>query len=314
MFLSEPRNPAWQAWLGAAAFLLLIGVALMLKRPAEEPAQPAPPPPRAAASPVAPPPLDRAGLIAAAERAAHAWAIGAPPPDPDLAGRSFELRLPFGCDGPLDPAAPEATGWRYDAATQTLRVAVSSQTLTGTDLLAAIAADAAFETAEGFWIARPWILTDACPRVPAAPGPQRDAGAAAAGGSGPAEPVESAEPEGERPPAAAPPAAASDAMSGQPSVLPELGIVELSAPGAPRARRRDGQAYQLVRRMPAAELRAEQGFRLVISGRIEALPGRGAIGCHADTPERRPRCLIFARIARVTIENGVSGDVLAEWE
>jgi hypothetical protein len=305
--LNERGNSAWQAWVGAAAFLLLIVVALLLKRPAPEPERPAPPPP-AKARPVAPPPLDRAGLIAAAGRAANAWAIGAPPPDPGLAGRSFELRLPFGCAGPSD-ADPgvDSTGWRYDPETQTLRVTAALQTFTEAPLLAAIAAGAEFETAEGFWIERPWILADTCPRPVPAPLPPPAAAAdapvapAADKGAGPAEVA--ADGSGEQAPTLAP---AADP--------PVLGIVELSVPGAPRARRRDGQAYQLVRRIAPAELQAGQGFRLAISGRIEALPGRGAIGCHAATPDRRPRCLIFARIGRVAIENGTTGEVLAEWE
>lgn len=304
--MNEPRHSAWQAWIAASGFVLLILFAFVLKRPGPEPAalpaRPAPPPaPSARPSPVAPPPLDRAALIAAGHRAASAWATGAPPADGGLVGRSFTLRIPFSCAGPSAPDALAPMGWRYDAEAQTLRIRVAPQTFTDTKLLQAIAGTAEFETAEGFWIDRPWILSDACPTPPPpepAPAPEEAA---------PPDEAEAAEAEAE----------AGEEPAEAPTPAPPrqtLGLVELSAPGAPRARRRDGQAYQLVRKIAPDALRAEQGFRLVVEGRIEALPGQGALACHADRRDVPPRCLIFARIARVAIENGATGERLAEWE
>lgn len=319
--MNEPRHSAWQAWIAASGFVLLILFAFVLKRPSPEPRAapaPAPAPIRsapAANTPVAPPPLDRSALIEAARRAGSAWATGAPAPEAGLAGRSFRLSIPFGCEGPAEGETMPAMGWRYDEAAETLRIRVAPQTFTDTPLLRAIVEDAEFETAEGFWVDRPWILSDACPaRAPA----EDVAVAAEADAAEQRASPKAVSDDAERGGAGGGEAGEGEAGAGAveppaPSPRQSLGIVELSAPGAPRARRRDGQAYQLVRRIAPDALAAERGFRLLVEGRIEAPAGQSALGCHAARRTLPPRCLIFARIARVAIENGTTGEMLGEW-
>lgn len=107
------------------------------------------------------PSLGRPDLLAVARGAADAFAAGrqVPPDVTTLAGRRFELRLPFGCDGPAPDEAP--LGWRYDDRAETLRVRVTPVRF-DTGWLAPEIAEGV-DAVEGFWIDRPWTASEACP-------------------------------------------------------------------------------------------------------------------------------------------------------
>ena len=124
--------------------------------------------------PVAEAPLDREALLLAAMRAASAFAAGADDSAEQrrLAGKRFELRLRFGCGGP--DAADEGRGWRFDAKQRTMRLKVAPD-ISGDDPVAAAIAGDAFETIEGFWLRRPWLLTAVCPAAPATVQAEADA-------------------------------------------------------------------------------------------------------------------------------------------
>jgi hypothetical protein len=113
------------------------------------------------------PVLGRAELIAAVSAAADAFAGGKLLPDKldQLAGRRFELRLPFGCGGaPTDPSG--ALRWDYDEAEEALRLRASPVRWDEADWLPAAgeAAESAVEAVEGFWIPRPWASSETCPQ------------------------------------------------------------------------------------------------------------------------------------------------------
>lgn len=105
--------------------------------------------------------LGRADLLAAVRTAADAFATGrqVAPDVAALAGRRFELRLPFGCDGPAPDGAP--LGWRYDDRAETLRVRVTPVRFDTGWLAPEIAKDV--DAVEGFWIDRPWTTSEDCP-------------------------------------------------------------------------------------------------------------------------------------------------------
>lgn len=107
--------------------------------------------------------LTRADILALASRAADAAASGNPlPPDiSSLAGRRFELSIPFGCEGPSKESnAP--LRWHHDAERQALRVHVSPTAWTTADW--GLTDPAAMDRiGEGFWITRPWSSAETCP-------------------------------------------------------------------------------------------------------------------------------------------------------
>jgi hypothetical protein len=108
--------------------------------------------------------LERAELIELAGRAADVSASHVPIPADilGLVGRRVELAIPFGCDGPSPIDANAPLSWRYDAEGRTLRVHVSPTTWSMNDW--GFADSSAMKpTLKGFWISRPWSLSEICP-------------------------------------------------------------------------------------------------------------------------------------------------------
>lgn len=108
--------------------------------------------------------LTRADILALASRAADAVASGnALPPDiSGLAGRRFELSIPFGCEGPSPKESSAPLRWHHDAERQALRVHVSPTAWTTADW--GLTDPAAMDRiGEGFWITRPWSSAETCP-------------------------------------------------------------------------------------------------------------------------------------------------------
>lgn len=124
---------------------------------AAEPALPIP-------LPVPLPVLTRGDLIKAAAAATDAIAGGTAvaPGNAALLGRRFEVRLPFGCDGPAVDDTGWA-GWTVNPETDALKLSARSE-LSGDDpWVQAVANGTEFETAEGFWVRRPWTGAETCP-------------------------------------------------------------------------------------------------------------------------------------------------------
>ncbi|WP_442680328.1 hypothetical protein ACSBM8_03780 [Sphingomonas sp. ASY06-1R] len=144
--------------VGAAGFL--IGRATVAPAPVPVVVQPARPAAPSVAEPDGGRLLDRGDLAAFARQAADALASGgaAPADVRDLPGRRFSLSLPFGCGGPADSDSPAPLRWRYDEASQTLRVHVA---------LIAWQPDEwgmkAQAMPQGFWVTRPWSSAETCP-------------------------------------------------------------------------------------------------------------------------------------------------------
>ena len=126
---------------------------------AKEPERPALRLPKVIPSPQ--PELDRAALLAAVARAASAHATGEDDKaaQGQLDGRRFTLKIRFGCRG---PAQSGAMRWSYDEQEQALTLRAEPD-ITSDSPLFGDGEDSPVEAVEGFWIPRPWILTDACP-------------------------------------------------------------------------------------------------------------------------------------------------------
>jgi hypothetical protein len=165
--------------------------------------------------------------------------------------------------------------WRYDSKAQALRINVHPVAWTAQGWWPAEEANGV-EAIEGFWVARPWTSSEACP-----------------GG-------------GDRPAAA----------GTEPVTLPgqtlALGQIFLAESG--RGGRRDGKPYEAVVQVAEDQLDASRGFRLRISGRIARAGNVGPVRCRQPAgPEQRPICLISVVMDEVSVENSASGSTLATW-
>lgn len=221
--------------------------------------------------------LGRTDLVALASLAADAAAArrnpGAEIADAD--GRRFELRLPFGCDGPASEESSAAMRWRYDEEENVLRIHVAPLVWAAEDWWAD-GAPTGIDRIEGFWIMRPWTSSEDCPV-----GDDQ------------------------------PPATGADAVTlpGQTLALGQIFFSEDARDATNTSR-----PYQAVVRVPAGELDTSEGFRLRISGRIVDLSRSGAVRCRQPAgADQRPICLIVTALDEVAIENAAMSETLATW-
>jgi hypothetical protein len=266
------------AMLAAGALGFLLGRATPSGGPpAVNEAAPAPAPPPAPPPPPAEPGImGRAELLALAARSADAAASGGPVPREagEAVGRRFDLPLPFGCRGPAAGEGAAPLRWSYDESAEVLRVQARARTWSPADW--EIAPESGIEAIEGFWIARPWLWGFGWPRA---------TGRAVATGT--------------------------DAVT-----LPgqTLAVAQIITGDTRRDARRGTRPFELVRRLPKAELDTSRGFRMRLSGRLGRIPGGGPVRCLQPAGiDQRPICMIAVTLAEVRIENAVDGTVLATW-
>jgi hypothetical protein len=239
--------------------------------------------PSAAREPVVPPTpgnavLARADIMTLAAQMADAVASGQAMPKAvaDAAGQRFELRLPFGCRGPAEAESDAAMRWRYDETDKALRVHVAPVVWTRADILDAAGQATAGEAVEGFWIARPWTASEACPATPDNPAPD---------------------------------GTEAVTLPGQ-----TLAIAQFFDGDGARLGQRTGKPYETVVRLQPDALQAERGFQLRIAGRIADIPGQGPVSCRQPAgAEQRPICVVGVTMDEVAIDNPRTGKTLATW-
>lgn len=227
------------------------------------------------------------------------FAAGSTAAAPMIAGRSFEIRLPFGCGGP-DMSEPGTAGlarWVWSPDRASIRLTLTPANLTRSPLVVSAGQTPTWDQVEGYWIARPWLAGDACPRsTPAGP-----ALAPAA--------ARSAEPAG---------VPGGPVIEIRPLTLPPspqtAGVVVIQGAEASRLGREQGQAYSFVVRGRSGRTARPpaDGYRLVLSGRVGSFPDGRAIRCTSDGPDRRPVCLAAVELDRVAFEDA-AGALLSEW-
>lgn len=212
-------------------------------------------------------------IIAAGDAAAKAYAAGSPPPEnAALLDRRFEVRIPFGCQGPMPEGSGDPLRWTQDAKRRTLKLSAKPEVWTDALFAPGGAGAPDIEAVEGFWVPRPWLASDMCPPA-SAPTPD---------------------------PAALPP-------------RQTLGLAQFFRPGESRLPQRGGKAYAVVKRIAPEGLDSAQGFRLVLRGRVVALPDGRAVHCHSESYNYRPICLVSVEYDYVAFENPAAGEILAEW-
>ncbi len=222
------------------------------------------------------PPLDRERLLVAAMRAASDFAAGADDRErqKQLAGRKFEFRIRFGC-GWASGGSAAPFSWSMNGTTGALKVR-ATQDLSPNDPPVEALAGQSFETVEGFWVRRPWLLGAVCPRT-------------------------------------AEPASTEQAASGaEPKLERNVGIAQFFTPTGPRTLRRSGRAYEATKRLEAGD-RPVEGFDLLLAGRLAPLPDGRVIACTASLAGDRPTCVISVEFGKVSIERADTREQLAQW-
>lgn len=232
--------------------------------------------------------MNREQLLIATLRAASNYATGVDDAklQTALAGKKFEFRIRFGCDDPHKNASNEAFDWTYNPQTRALKVR-ATPALSPMDAPVKAIAGEAFETVEGFWLRRPWLLTPACPRDD-----------------------EVATPEGA--PAATAKSVNGKAEASAPASSHAIGIAQFFTATGPRTMRRSGRPYEATKRLETDEP-PSGGFDLVLTGRLVALPNGRVIACTRSGADERPACLISVEFGKVAIERADIHEQLAQW-
>ncbi|WP_313009064.1 hypothetical protein [Brevundimonas vesicularis] len=249
--------------------LVALALSLVVLAGCQREPQPAPAPDKKSETPpvvtVAPAPvLDRAGLLQAMDVAASAFAAGREVGGASLAGRRFVVRQAFGCGEPGDAAEAAADGqatvaWAKDG--QSLKFSLAPADWLRSGLIGND--DSSLEAAEGFWLARPWLRTEACPAI-------------------------------------APGASASSQASPQTSGLAAVFKPNGARTGRRNGR---AYQFTLRGEHGQPPVPSAQGYRLVLEGRMTTFADGRAIHCRAAAPDQRPVCIGAAQFDRVAFED-----------
>jgi hypothetical protein len=221
--------------------------------------------------PLPAPALDRAALLDAVAKAASAHAAGIDDAQARAAldGRRFAVKLRFGCGGPADETSSDALGWRVKSDESLEITATPDLSLDAPELARALTQTV--EAVEGFWIPRPWLLSDACPAVHAG--------------------------------AIAPPAVPDHSV----------GIAQYYTPEGSRTERRSGRAYVCIAPIKPGAPLPQDGFFLLLEGRLQAWPGGPPIHCASTSAAARPSCIVSVRLDRAAFIRPGDGAVIDEW-
>lgn len=226
--------------------------------------------------PAPPPPLDRAALIAAAADAADAVAGGSalPPSNAALIGRSFILRMPFGCGGEMADKQEKTAwaGWTFTPDSRALRLTAKGSDLADAEWMEQIAGSMEFDAVEGFWLRRPWTRADRC-----------TAGSPAM----------------------------TDAML-DPSAQ-QLAIAQFYLPGGSRTLRRGDRPYSSTVKLAEGEAPSSLGYQLQLEGKLTGFPDGQPVHCSQPDPSAVPRCVIAVAFERVAFVAPGKEEAIVEW-
>jgi hypothetical protein len=259
------------------------------------------------------PPIDRAALLTAVAEAASATAAGTELPTSirALDGRQFEIRIRFGCRGPSTDLAERWLGWSFDPEERRIRVR-AVPTISSNEPIVERIVDERIEAVEGFWLTRPWLRAPVCPAT-AAVRPATEDPPPAGDGNQQARPSLSGQERQKRPPVTTAGDPASERAADSLPAAPRIGIAQFFTAEDPRSSRRGTRPYQAEHRLADGEALSSQGYNLVLSGRLRALPGSGVIHCVSRGPDVPPECIVSAEFLRVWIEQPETRKVIAEW-
>lgn len=109
--------------------------------------------------------MDRAEFLKVVADAANAHAAGLNDRSAQtgLEGRRFEIRIRFGCEGAAPKNSTQAIRWSAEKDASSFEVRATPNISRDEPMLEDLPEET-IESVEGFWIPRPWISADACPR------------------------------------------------------------------------------------------------------------------------------------------------------
>lgn len=266
----------------AVIVALIILAAVMFQERPQKASDPQPPQPApVATAPVAIPSptqaaLGRAELLEDANLVAAAYAAdgGAAPQRKDaLAGRTFSIRIPFGCEGPqVRPGSAQAF-YEFDPEKRTIRLVARPGDWTTLPAIQELQA-ADVEAVEGFWIPHPWSYAERCPK------PR------------------------EKPVPAAPTPAAAQSLG-----LAQL----FETGGSRIERRGARPYEHVIRLGDDEQPPLAAGYRLVLEGRFATFPSGRVARCWSESADHRPVCLYAVQFGRIAFETEDGGRQIAEW-
>ena len=274
--MEEPRRPGRYRLIAAAVFVAILAGGLLLGRQEREAAPPAPAVARQAP---APPPVKGPQPPLGRRDLVDAAAVAA---EAYASGQQSTLsRLAgrrFVVRLPFGCFGPALEG---SSDTSQWRVDPAAGTLrievvpeTWTDLPWLGAGEGRpIEAVEGFWIERPWLRGEECPAAPAAA------------------------------------AVAPVVMEGRETI----GLAEFHVAGGSRVGRREGRPYQSVLKLGPEQPAPTRGLRLLLEGRVAALPDGTVARCTSASVDQRPQCLLSVEFERVAFEDSATGQVLQDW-
>lgn len=250
--------------------------------------------------------MDRAAILTAVATAAsdYAAAIDDQRAQASLEGKRFEFRIPFGCPSDISilmsqlklAIRPNGKAFEVSAAPDiTINEIMPffpppAVPVEGPDNAVAAnisaAAKPAIEVAEGFWIPRPWMLTDKCPAGLPSPVPEGEEDEKDADKSVPTGPAQPA---------------------------PTVGIVQYYGPNDSRVGFRSGKPLSKIETIGALNGAPADGATLVLEGRLRHWPNGKVIQCRWDAAAGPPQCLISATIDHISIVRADTGKTIAEW-
>lgn len=226
--------------------------------------------------PVPVPPLDRAGLIAAAASAADAVASGSalPQSNAGLVGRSFILRMPFGCGGEMADSEKKAdwAGWTFNPKSRALRLVAKASNLADAEWIKQITGSMEFDAVEGFWLRRPWTRAEQC---------------------------DAKDP------------ALSDAILDP--AAQRVAIAQFYSPQGPRTLRRGDRPYSSTVKLEEGETPSPLGYQLQLEGKLSSFPDGQPVHCSQDNPSVAPRCVIAVEFERVAFLAPGKEESIVEW-
>lgn len=224
-------------------------------------------------------PLARGDLIEAARAAADAFASGQPrkaaaEKDP-LIGRTFRLRIAFGCDAAPLQAGSAQTATVYDPQSRTLRLIAQPGQWSMLPMVQSLSDAARIEAVTGFWLPRPWTHNANCP----------------------------------------PKSAQAPPVTPTPPSAETIGLAQIFDMDASRLGRRDQRPYEYVRSIPQENVALlTHSYWLVLEGRLTGFSTGEAVRCHSESSAHHPICIFAVRFDHVTFEDAQSGETLARWD
>ena len=96
------------------------------------------------------------------------------------------------------------------------------------------------------------------------------------------------------------------------SDLRSVGIAQFFSATGPRTLRRSGRPYETTQKIEDGDAPAD-GFDLVLTGRLVALPDGRVIACAPTENGGRPTCIVSAEFGTVSIERADTHEQLAQW-